>query len=170
MRGAQQAAIDRQGQVSSAVNDALAGGIEGVAGVADALDALRTDPNAGPALTSPGDSVTNQGALRQALANLAQAQLDATNRNAHIAGAVNAGVIAGTEGVDAVAAGLRRLAEEPEAAAPSIDEQRANELAQRALQALRDVSPGDEPALTSPGDAPIHLCPTCQGTGRVTYK
>src|SRR5262249_40498711 len=110
LRGAQAKSIQRQQNVTSAVNQAVAGGLSGLAGVADALDQLRQKP-----VPDNYPLVGNPGALNQALASLAQAQVDATNRNAHVANAVNAAVVAGTDGMAEVAAGLRRLAQDPAA-------------------------------------------------------
>jgi len=176
MRGAQQAAVDHQAQVSSAVNETLSGGLGGLAAVADALEALKT-PAPSPHQTSPGDAPAQPGAFRQTLANLAQAQLDATNLNAHVANAVNAGVIAGTEGIQAVASGLRELAQAPEAqpVTPPAEQRAALDFQQQMLEIIErfrdqphDTS-GDDVRTTSPGDQQpvIHVCPTCQGTGRV---
>jgi hypothetical protein len=184
MTNAQETSLRRQQQVTEAVNNSLAGGLGGLAGVADAMEQLRQRPDAYP-------TVPNEGARQQALASIAQAQLDATNRNAHVANAVNAGVVAGAQGLADVAAGFRQMAQAP-AATPDALPPEQFEAAQRAdrlmaaFQAARRTSDGDDP-LTSRGDDPqpilapapvpapapqpvVLVCPTCQGSGRVTYS
>lgn len=185
MTAAQEKTLKRQHQVSEAVNNSLAGGIAGLAGVADAMEQLKQKPDAYPA-------IPNEGARQQALAALARAQLDATNRNAHVANAVNAGVAAGVQGIADVAAGFRQMAQAP-AATPDALPPEQLEAAQRAdrlmaaIRAAKVTADGDD-LLPSRGDDPepalppmpasgpvsqpapiVHICPTCQGSGRVTY-
>lgn len=179
---AQEQSHTRQQQVAEAVNNTLAGGLGGLAGIADSMEQLRQTPDAYPA-------VPNEGARQQALAAIAQAQLDATNRNAHVANAVNAGVAAGAQGLADVAAGFRQMAQEPAATADALppNQLEAARRADRLIAALMAArtSRGDDP-ITARGDDPqpilvppavpppvpqavVHVCPTCQGSGRVTY-
>jgi len=178
MNAAQEKSLQRQQQVTEAVNNSLAGGLGGLAGVADALDQLQQRPGSYP-------TVPNEGARQQALAAVAKAQLDATNRNAHVADAVNAGVASGLQGIADVAAGIRQMAQAPattpEALPPDQREAaRRAEFLAAAIRAARRTADGDEP-LTAIGDDPptlpsppvpqpmVHVCPTCNGSGRVTY-
>lgn len=187
LQNAQQTSVQRQQEVNVAVNTALGGGLEGVRQVADALDVLR----AKPAEAAPYPTVPGEGALDRLLVSLAQAQVDSSNRNAHVADAVSIGVAAGAEGVEKVAAGLRALADPPPgvstpggapAAPPSPDFATqllaAVEAAKRgqALTSIGDdrlTGPGDDLG-TGPGDdggiqPQVHsaVCSTCGGSGRV---
>ena len=87
LQNAQQTSVQRQQEVNVAVNTALGGGLEGVRQVADALDVLR----AKPADAAPYPTVPGEGALDRLLVSLAQAQVDSSNRNAHVADAVSIG-------------------------------------------------------------------------------
>jgi hypothetical protein len=182
MQAAQNKTLIRQQQVNEAVNDSLAGGLGGLAGVADALDQLRQKPDAYP-------QVPNEGARQQALAALARAQLDASNRNANVAMAVNAGVNAGLQGIADVAAGMRQMAQAPADTPDALPREQleAQQRAERlmaALKAARGTSDGDEllpalgddPPVMAPMPVPaappapvVAVCPTCQGSGRVVY-
>lgn len=187
LQNAQQTSVQRQQEVNAAVNTTLGGGLEGVRQVADALDTLRAKPDA----PVPSPNVPGEGALDRLLVSLAQAQVDATNRNAHVADAVSIGVAAGAEGVEKVAAGLRALADpypNPGAAVPAQSPSASPDFATRLLAAVEaakygqtPTSPGDE-RLTGPGDdlgtgpgddggvvPQVHstVCSTCGGSGRV---
>lgn len=171
LRASQEESVARQQQVSSAVNASLAGGLEGIAGVADALDTLRSVGRQAPAYPSP----PSENPIAQVLASVARAQLDATNRNAHVADAVTTGVLAGTDGLAAAAEALKMLAQ-PE----QFRQETYRERIQAAVeQARRPTSRGDEPATgpgdelsTSPGDSGLLAarCPTCAGTGHVYVR
>ncbi|GAA3629939.1 hypothetical protein GCM10022200_10840 [Microbacterium awajiense] len=153
----QQAARENQRAVSNAVNTSLAGGLAGAAGIANSLDALGRSALP-PAVPDP----LGNGAINQALIALTQAQLDSTNRNEHIANAVSGGVAAGAGGMAAVAAGLRQL-QHPVAKSDSF------------MDRVRSAAglPPSYGLVTSPGDYPStavqHVCPSCGGTGRVSY-
>jgi len=173
LRSAQETSIAQQQHITNSVNTAVAGGIGGLASVADALDSLRQRPGGYlPLGTSFGDS-ERVPAFHQALASVAQAQLDATNRNAHIAQAVTAAVAGGTDALSEVAAGLRALKEVPMANDPmGLPAQYQSSLD----WIRRNTSSGDSPpsaayptaaAYPTP-QAPV-ICPTCAGTGWVTF-
>jgi hypothetical protein len=173
LRGAQEQAISQQAEVTSAVDQTLSGGMGGLSAIADALDQLRQNPRMAPPV------VRGQSAVQAALANLAQAQIDATNRNAYVADAVTAGVIAGTEGASEVVAGLRRLASGESPVDPATDPRPWSERLAESISNARSypqtapmapIAVGDDTGqATASGDTgpTVSVCPCCQGTGRI---
>lgn len=156
LRSAQVESVNRQKNVAASINEALAGGISGVAKIADALEQLQQSPppaTVTPAGTSPGDSAVAPSLLNQALTALAQAQLDATRRQEHIANAVTAAVVGGTDSLSQVTSALRRLQKDP------------------GLLAERPTAVGDDRLVAPPiPNAPqMFVCPTCAGSGHVKY-